>query len=168
MGILDRLRGASGTQRFTVRDVSGMSCREVPIVGESRHQDSLETIGGGRGDDGLMAPQQWALLVREPDNPADANAVAVYLRHGEGAAVAVGYLARPSAAAYAPRLDRMAPTTVLCHAELRGGWDRPPAKGGVVTMDASGRRIGKHGDHSRCDRGNIGVVLYLPDPTDLS
>lgn len=164
MGILDRLRGRAD---MTVRDVSGLACGQVHIVGEGRRQDVLERVGGGRGDHGVLDPRQWAILMREPANAADPNAVAVYLRVGEGQAVQAGYLSRTDALRYRPALDLIAPAHVLCQAELRGGWDRPPAQRGVVTVDASGRYLGDHGDHSRCDRGNIGVVLHLPEPGDI-
>lgn len=163
MGVLDRLRGK---QEITVRDVSGLTCSEVRIVGEGRRQEALEIAGGGRWDDGVRDPRQWAVLVREPANPADSNAIAVYLRLKGDQAVHVGYLSREDAKRYRPAFDR-ANANVLCHAELRGGWDRPPSKKGTVTMDVTGRYVGDHGDHNRCDRGNIGVVLHLPDPSQV-
>ena len=51
------------------------------------------------------APGQRVALAREPHNPADPLAVAVWLRAGEASPWRIGYLARDVAARVAPRLD---------------------------------------------------------------
>jgi hypothetical protein len=64
-----------------------------------------------------------ASLAREPGNPADPLAVAVWATDG-GAAWRVGYLERAVAARVAPRLDAGLPVT----ATLAGWWDEPEGR----------------------------------------
>ena len=47
------------------------------VKGESIHQDRLSAICGGKTEGGHNLPVN-AVLVREPDNPEDENAIAVY------------------------------------------------------------------------------------------
>jgi hypothetical protein len=62
-----------------------------------------------------------ALLRREPDNPADPLAVAVWATATDGGAWRIGYLERAVAARVAPRLD----DGVAVTATLAGWWDEP-------------------------------------------
>jgi hypothetical protein len=78
---------------------------------------------------GVQAPHpgQVARLEREPDNPADRLAVAVWAEH-DGAWWRVGYLDRGVAARIAPRLDRGLRVDARVDgwvAEPRGRWRRP-------------------------------------------
>ena len=112
----------------------------VDAVGESRYQDALEEIAGGRSDRGADH-EKVALLIPEPTNRYDPNAVAVWI---EGKIV--GYLSRENAEVLQPgiiRLHRQHDRPVACRARIVGGWDR----GGG-------------------DRGHFGVRLYL-DPADF-
>lgn len=112
----------------------------VDVVGESRYQEALEAIAGGRTEDGADL-ETAALLVPEPSNRYDPNAVQVMI---DGRVV--GYLSRENAAVLQPRIVEMVRGTkraVACRARVVGGWDR----GGG-------------------DRGHFGVRLYL-DPADL-
>lgn len=114
--------------------------RNTEVVGESHHRDRLERLAGGRNEQGVnRADGHMAVLVREPGNPADRNAIIVWIM-GAGH---VGYLSREDALAFAPVIDRLAAAGWLvgCEATLTGGWDR-------------GKR----------DRGSIGVMLGLPTP----
>lgn len=77
-----------------------------------------------------------ARLVREPDNPVDALAVAVWLTAGDGPAWRIGYLDRLVAARLAPRLDRGDRYRVALEGwwtEPEGRWRRPALR---VTRDA--------------------------------
>jgi hypothetical protein len=76
---------------------------------------------------GAPHPGQLARLEREPDNPADRLAVAVWAEH-DGAWWRVGYLDRGVAARIAPRLDRGLRVDARVDgwvAEPRGRWRRP-------------------------------------------
>jgi hypothetical protein len=99
------------------------------VVGESFHQDVLAdtvplTVPGEEG-----RPMFRALLVAEPDNPYDPNAIAIH-----SAAGLVGHLARDTAIDYAPVMAALAErgsSGGSCDAFLNGG----PADGksyGVV------------------------------------
>jgi hypothetical protein len=100
----------------------------VDAVGEGSYQGSLERIAGGRTIDGARVRDHLAVLLPEPDNPYDANAVrvAVVPSGTGGAGGYVGYLSRENAVAYRPLIDRLAEIgkVVACAASLSGGWDR--------------------------------------------
>jgi HIRAN domain len=81
----------------------------VQVVGESHYQDTLRTLAGKLGSEGVFT----ARLVPEPDNPHDSNAVAVFIEDHSGAKI--GYLARQIARSYQPRLLNHR-TTVTCPA----------------------------------------------------
>ncbi len=70
----------------------------------------------------IMTPGRQVALVREPDNPADAHAVAVWVIDDEQRSWRVGYLDRTVAARIAPRID--AGTEVRAALE---GWVEEPA-----------------------------------------
>ena len=75
-----------------------------------------------------LAPGRVAQLVREPDNPADAFAVAVWVEDDQGRPWRVGYLDRTVAARLAPRLDAgtdVAATIEGWLTEPDGRWERP-------------------------------------------
>lgn len=92
----------------------------VQVVGESRHQDVLSAICGGKTHQGHSFPT-IAVLVMEPDNPYDSNAIVV-LAGGQR----VGYLPRHDAARYKTVLELLEQRGQVgaCNAEIRGGWDR--------------------------------------------
>lgn len=106
--------------------------RRVAVVGESRYQEALAEIAGGYRPRSQRITTN-AVVLRQPGNPHDANAIVVAI----GGRV-VGYLPRREAADYAPLLDAAGLDGLPCHAEIRGGW-----------KDASGR-------------GDFGVVVWLP------
>jgi hypothetical protein len=99
----------------------------VDVVGESHYQPALERIAGGRTRDGARNPDHTALLLPEPTNKWDANAVRVLVGAAQGGVAAlIGYLSREDAVTYRPVIDRLAETgrLMMCHASLKGGWDR--------------------------------------------
>jgi hypothetical protein len=117
----------------------------VNVVGESAYQGTLETIGGGRTIDGCRLRDHTAVLLPEPTNRYDANAVrvAVIPWAGSTGSGVVGYLSREDAIDYRPVIDRLAAVGRLAAGavSLTGGWDRG-------------------GD----DRGHIGVRLHIDTP----
>lgn len=84
------------------------------VVGEASYQDALEAICGGRNF--YSAEHQCkALLIPEPNNPHDPNAVQVIVDRK-----VVGYLARAHAVEYHQHIGMNASS---CEAKIVGGWD---------------------------------------------
>jgi hypothetical protein len=108
----------------------------VPVVGESNYQRALAEAAGGRaaGPDFEDQVPVQAVLVPEPDNQYDSNAVRVDIRGHT-----VGYLARETALAYQPVL----------------GWLRRRGELGWCPARIAG---GPHLDYG------YGVYLYLAEP----
>lgn len=121
--------------------------RTVNVVGESHYQAALEAIAGGKTEDTCNL-EKWAVLLREPDNPYDNNAVAIYILGQR-----VGYLGRNDAEEYAVIFDELWRNYGLrpaCRASISGGWRRYAADGKTVV-----------------DEGHYGVRLALAKPRDL-
>jgi HIRAN domain-containing protein len=112
---------------------------DLEVVGESNYQDALWSLCGGSPGDRIRC-ETVAVLVPEPDNPHDANAIAVRI---DGRVV--GYLPARIAAAYVPGLRELMARTGA-HMALRG----------VITG----------GGHHANGPGGLGVWLRH-DPTDL-
>ncbi len=109
--------------------------RLVNVAGESHYQEALrEIVGAPAGEQ--VAVDTEAMLVPEPSNPHDPNAVMVQI---DGRLV--GYLPREEAVAYGPALEELGARgrTGLCEARIAG-------------------RGGESGT------SNLGVFLRLPDP----
>jgi hypothetical protein len=84
------------------------------VVGEAQYQKELEEICGGR--DVYSAEHQClAILVPEPNNPADPNAIQIVIERR-----VVAYLARQHAIEYHQHIG-MKPS--CCDAKIVGGWD---------------------------------------------
>ena len=120
----------------------------VEVSGDSRYQDILESIAGGRTTNGARNPDQVATLLPEPSSAPGPDAVRVVIvptRSGQPWGK-VGYLSQEDAARYRPVIDRVASMgkVTACHVSLAGGWDRGPE-----------------------DRGDIGVRLHLDAPANL-
>jgi hypothetical protein len=97
----------------------------LEVKGESHYQRELESIAGPLTEEGHNIPIV-SLLVREPDNPADRNAIAVHaVRPSDNQPIIVGYVNRDDAARMAPALDRMnrQGRAVGLDGLIRGGWD---------------------------------------------
>ncbi|MGI9016891.1 MAG: HIRAN domain-containing protein [Euzebya sp.] len=92
----------------------------VNAVGESHYQDALSQICHGEERRGDVALHQ-SILIPEPDNLHDANAVRVAV---DG--LTVGYLAREDAGAYQPLLLQLRTSGHLgwCPAAIVGGGER--------------------------------------------
>ena len=114
----------------------------VDVVGESHYQAALESLVGGRCEEGWNC-ERWAHLVLEPDNPWDRDAVAVVIEGQK-----VGYLGRDDASEYAHLLRQLMQKDnagAVCLANIRGGWQRG------------------HDDY-----GHFGVKLALARPEHLT
>jgi hypothetical protein len=112
--------------------------REVCAVGEAQCQDALLRIAGPKGADGAHLAVV-AQLRRDPKNAYDANAVGVWVGDQR-----VGYLPRAEAAEVSPRLAQRGAGACAVRALINGGWDRGEG-----------------------DSGFFGVVLYMPEMSDL-
>lgn len=108
---------SSGPLAMNAIEFPGDGSFSFEIVGEAFYQAALERIAGGKTEDGVEV-ETPALLVPEPTNPHDHNAVAVQI-FGH----TVGYLSRPNAARYRAA-HGLIPAS--CTALIVGGWDRGP------------------------------------------
>lgn len=104
------------TQQPHGRPVPPWSERLTPqhVVGESFHEAAFKAIAASYGhtsvpDYGIEIAEARAALVRDPDNPYDADAIAVWI----DAHHLVGHLPRNVAAQYAQRLERLDHATYL-------------------------------------------------------
>ena len=113
----------------------------IDVVGESHYQGVLESVSGGKTSDGARDPEQMAILLPEPSNPYDSNAVRVFIAKGGldgGVGGVVGYLSREDAVSYRPVIDRVAEmgAVTACRAHLKGGWDRNISFGVTLLVGA--------------------------------
>ena len=110
--------------------LSGDGSFALEVVAESRLQVEPGRLSGHRRPEGF--DEEFAvILVPEPNNPHDSDAVRV-----EIGGVTVGHLHRDDAAAYRRRLgDRSA----TCRARVRGSWDRGEGDAGDfgIWLDAT-------------------------------
>ena len=91
---------------------------EFDVVGEASYQDALDRITGGKTDAG-HEHECLATLIREPHNPHDSNAIAVFIEGRK-----VGYIARREASAISEMMDRNGFDRFTADAMIVGGWDR--------------------------------------------
>jgi hypothetical protein len=98
---------------------------DLEVKGEASYQEALALVAGPKTEEGHNTPAT-AVLVREPNNPYDPNAIAVYATARNGTAVQVGYVNGPEAQKLAPALDRLAAEgiTVGLEGTVVGGWNR--------------------------------------------
>jgi hypothetical protein len=90
----------------------------IEVISEIRHQERLEWLAQGRGED----PTEHTctvLLVHEPDNPFDASAVSVSI---DG--VRVGYLPPAIASDMVAAMRAWGIDRATCDAIIEGGWYR--------------------------------------------
>lgn len=100
--------------------LQGLGVFSLEAVGESKYQESLEAICGGRSEDGADCFID-AVLIHEDENPYDSQAVRI-----DVAGSTVGYLSRKHAREYRLQMARTghAGVAATCAARIRGGWDR--------------------------------------------
>src|SRR4051794_1775474 len=122
MGFLDRMLGRTiepapirVESRAPVNVLGGSETLEV--VGESFHQDDLWLLVGGFTPDRVRC-DVVAMLVPEPENPVDENAVQVLIED-----VPVGHLSREDAAVYLAGVSYLISTrgTVALRGQIVGG-----------------------------------------------
>jgi hypothetical protein len=147
MGLLDRLRGGRRESSVSTRhEATAVSVSllggqdDLEVVGELAYQDALWRLSGGSLGDRIRR-QIVAVLVPEPTNPYDANAIAVQI-DGQ----VVGYLPRATAQEYLPGLQRLM--------SVRGGYValRGVIVGGGYYDDGPGR-LGVWLEHDPADFG---------------
>jgi hypothetical protein len=147
MGLLDRLRGGHGesSRHVEAEATSQPVCLldghdDLEVVGESWHQDVLWRLSGGTVGDRIRR-DIVAVLVPEPTNPHDTNAISVQI---DGHII--GYLSRATAQEYLPGLQRLM-SVRASHIGLRG-----VIVGGGYRDDGPGR-LGVWLDHNPADFG---------------
>jgi hypothetical protein len=143
VGLLSRLLSKTST---TAAEASKLEAslysgnETLEVVGESNHQDVLWKIVGGHRSERVRY-HTHAVLMPEPDNPVDPNAIQVLV-----AGNLVGYLSRQDALAYRPGLLRLMNDSV----------------NGLVAFNAIIVGGGQRGD----GLGKLGIFLDH-DPTDF-
>ena len=158
MGLLDRLRGGrreySGpapveTTAVSVSLLGGQD--DLEVVGERAYQDFLWDLSGGTVGDRIRR-HIVAVLVPEPTNPYDTNAIAVQI---EGHVV--GYLPRATAPEYLPGLQHLM--------SVHGGYValRGVIVGGGYYDDGPGR-LGVWLEHDPADFGVRPAPSSRPAP----
>ena len=162
MGLFNRLKGApnritSAPETSWHEPATTVSAHlfggdeDLEIVGEASYQEALWGICGGvKGD--RIRHKIIAVLVPEPDNAYDPNAVSIHIQGN-----LVGYFARDVAASYLPGLHRLMARCnghVALEGVIVGGgyYDDGPGRLGVwlehdprdfgVASSGSGRRTG--------------------------
>lgn len=90
----------------------------MEIIGEAQYQAEIEFVAGPRRTDPAHC-FSVALLMPEPENLRDPNAVSVRLRTG-----VVGYLRRDMAPVFLRSLRQGGFAMAVSGAALVGGWDR--------------------------------------------
>jgi hypothetical protein len=118
----------------------------VDVVGESNYQDTLSRACGGPCPEGHNL-DVTVLLIQEPDNVYDPNAVGVYLNiEGDMKRNKVGHLSRDAAIAFKPVAQKLSQDGYLAavRATIRGGWSK--------------KKRGKG------DSGHFGISLDLAPP----
>lgn len=133
-------KGKAGPGGPNLVHLSGDGSYSLAVVGESNYQDAIGAICGGRQKKGVHH-QCLATLSPEPDNVYDPDAVRVLVRGN-----LVGYLSRHSAKLFGEEFRRLgvAHETLVCEAEIVGGWER-----------------------SSGDKGHFGVRLDVIYPVEI-
>ena len=99
--------------------INGPGLYACEVVGESSYQKNLIAVCGPYGQNESQQKQATAVLVPEPTNPYDKNAVAVQL-----SGRTVGYLSRETARSYCSNLKKrgLKNARLSVAAVVRGGW----------------------------------------------
>jgi len=102
------------------------SPRRLEVKGESAYQNVLESIAGPKNVDRYNLSVNTVLL-REPDNPNDENAIGVYATNPRtNQAAKVDYIERGMAEDLAPAIDQKNAQGEMVGlvGHIRGGWRR--------------------------------------------
>jgi hypothetical protein len=144
MGFFSRQKSTRSSSDVTARLHGGDE--DLEVVGEASYQDALWSLCGGSSGDRIRC-DTVAVLVPEPNNPHDANAICVRI---DGRVV--GYLPRQIAAIYVAGLQELMARSGE-HVALRG-----VIVGGGYYADGPGR-LGVWLSH---DPADFGVVPTTP------
>lgn len=121
MGFLQKLLGSRDPLPRSASPRSFTGTETLEVVGEASYQAALEAIVGTKPSEHVRVPVQ-AVLVPEPQNPYDQNAIRVDI-----AGQTVGYLTRDDAVRYRPGLLRLiesnGPHVALAGQVVGGGRD---------------------------------------------
>ncbi len=157
MGLLDRLKGRRESPESVEAKPLPVQASvlggydDLEVVGESRHQDVLWRLCGKAEGDNVRCPIV-AVLVPEPTNPYDANAITVQI-NGH----IIGYLPRATAQQYLPGLKHLM--------SLHGGYI---ALHGVIVgggyYDDGPGRLGVWLEHDPADFGMQATPSWPPVP----
>ncbi len=114
-----------GTSKNDPLYVEGEGDFSFEIVGESYYQDALGSIAGPKTEDSKEVFCE-AILVCEPDNPHDSNAIAVFISDKK-----VGHLSRIDALAYRKSMAKRFKDVPLVKVDavIVGGWLRDDSEG---------------------------------------
>jgi hypothetical protein len=145
MGCFDRMLGRTARSVAT-SSPAGIAAtvlggnETLEVVGESHYQDHLWQLAGGLQAERIRCTVQ-AVLVPEPDNLHDSNAVCVLIDDG-----VVGYLSREDALAYGPGLVALMQrqgSSIALEGHIVGGGQRPDGLGMLgVFLDHDPRDFG--------------------------
>lgn len=113
MGLFSWLFGQKQERYVTLE---GDGDYDLQIVGESFYQDALDRICGGKTEDGHEFYCE-AVLVREPSNPHDKNAIAVYIND-----LKVGHINRAQAKPLTRIFRDQGLAGGIAKAVIVGGW----------------------------------------------
>lgn len=157
MGLLSHLRGRRGASASARDESPAISVfllggqDDLEVVGELAYQDILWRLCGGTVGDRVRY-DIVAVLVPEPTNPYDANAIAVQI-----SGQVVGYLSRATAREYLPGLKHIM--------SVRGGYValRGVIVGGGYYDDGPGR-LGVWLEHDPADFGLQSASFSRPGP----
>jgi hypothetical protein len=146
MGFFDRMLGRAARSVATSSSPAGIAPtvlggnETLEVVGESHYQDHLWRLAGGLQAERVRCAVQ-AVLVPEPDNPDDSNAVCVLIDDG-----VVGYLSREDALAYRPGLVALMQrhgSSIALDGHIVGGGQRQDGLGMLgVFLDHDPRDFG--------------------------
>jgi HIRAN domain len=139
---------------------------DLEVVGESHYQDALTEFASLQGADVRMgvSVEHYVLLVAEPENPYDRNAVSVWL-NGEK----VGYLSRDDASQLQPGLIRLhkkrGPVALQCR--VIGGGPRGDGIGMLgVFLRYDPSTFGRPSSHLEHAAPTIRTGLAIASATD--
>jgi hypothetical protein len=171
VGLLDRLLGktpapdAIDVRPQTIQATLYVGDETLEVVGESHYQDALWSIVGGVRQEHVRH-EIHAVLMPEPDNAYDPNAIKVLIDGN-----LVGYLSREDAAVYRSGLLLLMKsnpgTLIALHGVIVGGGERPDGLGRLgVFLDHDPADFGIRPQHTRHD-GGLRTGLSEAMATDL-
>jgi hypothetical protein len=120
---LDEVRRAAEREVPVVAFTMQRPEARLEVVGEANFQAVLERFSGGHDEDGATFRHHAAVLVMEPYNRYDHDAISVRICDELGETDQIGYLSHDDAVARAPIMDLASPAIPMALVTLEGGWD---------------------------------------------